>query len=172
MAHIVVRASMRIGDLDGLEVIYDKLGRPILADGEVQVGEHSAEAFALYQGRRARGEPLIHHGQGDVLVVLTDGRMLALVDPSLARARRVLHLPGEESWTKGMELFAVIQGRGRYYLEVPWGEVPQVRVGARGSDPVEIALRPDEAEEHLLVVDRETAAWVERGWKAHAGLLG
>ena len=163
---------MRTGDLDGLEVLYDRLGRPILADGEVQVGERRAETFALYRGRKARGEPLIHHGQGEVLVVLTDRRMLALVDPSLGRARRALHLPGEESWTRGMELFAVIQGRGRYYLEVPWGEVPRVRVPARGSAPVGIALRPSDAEEHLLMVDWQTAAWVERGWRAHAGLLG
>jgi len=172
MARRVVRASMRTGDLDGLEVLYDRLGRPILADGEAQVGERRAEAFALYRGRRARGEPLLHHGQGDVLVVLTDRRMLALVDPSLGRARRVLQLPGEESWTRGMELFAVIQGRGRYYLEVPWDEVPRPRVPVRGPDAVEMALRPNDAGEHLLVVDRETAAWVERGWKAHAGLLG
>ncbi len=172
MAPRAVRATMRLGDLDGLAVLYDKLGHPILADGEVQVGERAAEALALYRGRKARGEPLLHHGQGDVLVVLTDRRMLVLVDPSLGRARRVLHLPGEESWARGMELFAVIQGRGRYYLEVPWGEVPRVRVPARGSEPVEIALRPALDEEHVLVVDRETAAWVERGWKAHAGLLG
>ena len=158
---------MRIGDLDGLGVLYDKLGRPILADGEVQVGEHSAEAFALYQGRRARGEPLIHHGQGEVLVVLTDGRMLALVDPSLARARRVLHLPGEESWTKGMELFAVIQGRGRYYLELAWDELPRVRIGGRSKDVLDIPVRPREGEPHMLTVDHETAAWIVVATRTH-----
>jgi hypothetical protein len=162
---------MRLGDLDGLDVLYDRVGRPILADGEVLVAKRRAEALALHEGKRARGAPRLHHGQGDVLVVLTSQRLLVLVDPSLQGARRVLHGPGEESWTRGMQLFAVIQGRGRYYLELTWDELPKVRVGGRSREVVDIPVRPREGGPHLLTVDRETAAWVASAWRSRSALL-
>ena len=156
---------MRLGDLDRLGVLYDKLGRPILAEGEVLLAERTAEALALFKGKRAKGTPLLHSGQGDALVVLTDRRLIVLVDPSLHGARRVLHLPGAESWTRGMELFRVIQGRGRYYAEVDWYEVPRVSVPAgRRRRTVAIPLAPEAGGSHVLLVDRETAGWVESIW--------
>jgi hypothetical protein len=155
---------MRLGDLDGLMVLYDKIGKPILADGEVLLAQRTAEALALYRGRRTKGEPLIHSGQGDTLVVLTDRRLLVLVDPSLHAARRVLHLPGAESYTLGRELFTVIQGRGRYYLDIPWYELPKVSVPAKRRGTVRIPVAPEGGGPHLLLVDRETAGWIERIW--------
>lgn len=161
---------MRLGDLDGLGVLYDKLGRPILADGEVLLAERTAEALALFEGKRAKGTPLLHSGQGDALVVLTDRRLLVLVDPSLHGARRVLHLPGAESWTRGMELFAVIQGRGRYYAELNWYEVPRVSVPAgRRKRAVAIHLAPEGGGPRVLLVDRETAGWIEGVWWESVG---
>ena len=156
---------MRLGDLDGLGVLYDKLGRPILAGGEVLLAERTAEELALHKGKRAKGTPLLHSGQGDALVVLTDRRLVVLVDPSLHGARRVLHLPGAESWTRGMELFAVIQGRGRYYVELNWHEVPRVSVPAgRRKRAVAIPLAPEGDGPHVLLVDRVTAGWVASIW--------
>lgn len=162
---------MRLGDLDGLSVLYDRVGRPILAEGEVLVAERKAEVLALYEGKKPKGTPRLHHGQGEVLVVLTSRRVLVLVDPSLQGARRVLHLPGEESWTRGMELFAVIQGRGRYYLELTWDEVPKVRVGGRSNKTVDIPLRPSGGAPHVLTVDRETAAWIASAWRSRSAPL-
>ena len=164
---------MRLGDLDGLGVLYDKLGRPVLADGEVLLAERTAEALALFKGKRAKGPPLLHSGQGDALVVLTDRRLIVLVDPSLHGARRVLHLPGAESWTRGVELFKVIQGRGRYYAELDWYEVPRVSVPmGRRKRTVAIPLAPEGDGPHVLLVDRETAGWIETIWWEAVGQGG
>ena len=164
---------MRLGDLDGLGVLYDKIGRPILADGEVLLAERTAEELALHKGKRAKGTPLLHSGQGDALVVLTDRRLVVLVDPSLHGARRVLHLPGAESWTRGKELFAVIQGRGRYYVELNWYDIPRVTVpaGARRRK-VAITVKPEGDGPHVLLVDRGTAGWVESIWWEAVGQGG
>lgn len=161
-----IPGPMRLGDLDGLDSVYDRFGTPLLGEGEHLEVEHTATALALFEGKRARGAPLIHHGQGEVECHLTDRRMLVLVDPSIEGARSVLHLPGEESWTRGMELFEVIQGRGRYFLELAWSEVVRVRLPGRGRDAVAVPLRPEGLGPHVLVVDRETAAWAQRAWRA------
>ncbi len=156
---------MRRGDLDGLDILYDRIGRPILDEGEVLIAERSATVLALYEGRKAKGQPLLHHGQGDPLVVLTQRRLLVLVDPSLGMARDVLKLPGGESYTRGLELFKVIQGRGRYYLEVVWSELPEVKLPSQKRTTTTIAIRPNEGPEHTLRVDRETAVWIEGAWR-------
>jgi hypothetical protein len=133
-----------------------------MAEGETLIAERRAEAFALFPGKKSKGDPLIHHGQGEVVFHMTDRRALVLVDPSLGQARRVLHLPGAESWTKGMELFKVIQGHGRYYLELPWSEVPTVKMPSQRKETASIRIVPAGGEIHTLLVDRETAGWIER----------
>jgi len=156
--------------MDGLGVVYGRLGEPLMAEGERLTAQRTATAFALFEGKRARGQPVIHHGQGEVVLHLTDLRMLVLVDPSLSTARRVLHLPGDESWTRGMELFEVIQGRGRYYLEVPWSEVPRVRLPSARRESATLAIRPSGDGPMTLLVDRETAAWIAKAQReAHEG---
>ena len=154
--------AMRLGDLDGLGVLYDKVGRPILGEGERLIAERRATLMALFEGKRAKGQPRLHHDQGDVLVVLTDRRLLLLVDPSLGRARDVLRLPGEESWTRGMEMFKVIQGRGRYYVELSWTELAKVKLPSQRRTAVTIPVMADGGVPHILQVDRETAAWIEQ----------
>lgn len=153
---------MRLGDLDGLQSVYDKLGSPILEEGERLLAEHAAGALAFFEGKRPKGEPLIHQGQGEVSCHLTDRRLIVLVDPSLRKARSVLQLPGEESWTRGMELFSVIQGRGRYYLVLPWSEVGRVRLPFKRKGTVRIPVGPDGGPQGTLVVDRETAGWIAK----------
>ncbi len=156
---------MWLGDMEGLRVKYTRFGEPILAEGERLVAEHTAQVLALFEGKKPKGEPLIHHGQGEVGCHLTDRRLLVLVDPSLQRARSVLHLPGEESWTRGMELFTVIQGRGRYVLELAWSEIPRVRLPSRRKEVVRVPVEPEGGGPHTLVVDRETAGWIEKVWR-------
>ncbi len=156
---------MRLGDLDGRGIVYDRRGRPLLEEGERLVAERKAEAMALFEGKRARGQPLIHHGQGEVALSMTDRRLYVIVDPSLGQARRVLHLPGAESWTRGMELFEVIQGHGRYYLVLEWSELPRVRVPAAGKEVARIPIRTSEGGVLTLVVDRESGAWIESAWR-------
>lgn len=153
---------MRLGDLDGLGGVYDRQGRPVLEEDEEVQAERTATAFALFDGRRARGQPLLHHGQGEVGMTMTDRRLIVLVDPSLGTARRVLQLPGDESWTKGMELFEVIQGRGRYYLVLRWSEVPRVKVPSPKKATATLRLQPEGGGAATLLVDRETSAWLER----------
>lgn len=148
--------------MDGLRTVYGRLGEPLMGEGERLMARRTATAFALFEGKRPKGQPLMHHGQGEVVLHLTDLRLLVLIDPSLGTARRVLHLPGDESWTRGMELFEVIQGRGRYYLEVPWSEVPRVRVPSPKRETATLALRPSGGGPMTLLVDRETAAWVAK----------
>jgi hypothetical protein len=157
---------MRLGDNDGRGVVYDRFGAPILGEGEPVEATRKAESMALYEGRRARGQPLLHHGQGEVGMTMTDRRLIVLVDPSLASARDVLKLPGDESWTKGMELFKVIQGRGRYYLVLTWDEIPKVRVPSPKKATATIPVKSSEGGAYTLLVDRETAAWIERTWQA------
>ncbi len=158
---------MMLGDNDGRGVVYDRWGAPILEEGELIEARRTATTLALFEGRRARGQPLLHHGQGEVGLTMTDRRLIVLVDPSLATARDVLHLPGEESWTRGMELFEVIQGRGRYYLVLAWSEMPRVKVPSPRKATATIPLRSSGGEDHTLVVDRETSAWIERSWRVH-----
>lgn len=158
---------MRLGDNDGRGEVYDRYGSPVLGDGETIETTRKATALALFEGRRARGQPLLHHGQGETVLTLTDRRLIVLVDPSLTSARDVLQLPGDESWTRGMELFEVIQGRGRYYLVLEWPEVPRVKVPSPRKGTATIPVRPSGGGDHTLLVDRETAAWIERTWRAH-----
>jgi hypothetical protein len=156
---------MKLGDLDGLEVLYDKMGQLVFEEGETFIADRSATVMALYDGKRAKGTPKIHNGQGDVTIHLTDRRMVVLVDPSLSHARRVLHLPGGESWTRGKELFEVIQGRGRYYLTLEWSEIPRIRLPSEKKETVNITLRPMDGGVAILLVDRESAAWIEQAWR-------
>jgi hypothetical protein len=158
---------MRLGDNDGRGVLYDRFGALILEEGEPVEATRKAEALALFEGKRAKGQPLLHHGQGEVEMTMTDRRLIVLVDPSLASARDVLKLPGDESWTKGMELFEVIQGRGRYYLVLAWSEIPKMRVPSSKRATATIPVNSSEGGVYTLLVDRESAAWVERTWKAH-----
>ena len=157
---------MRLGDNDGRGTVYDRMGAPLLEDGEPVEATRTAEAMALFEGKKAKGQPLIHHGQGEVGLTMTDRRLIALVDPSLTSARDVLKLPGAESWTKGVELFTVIQGRGRYYLVLRWSEIPSVKVPSSRKATATIPVRTDEGRVCTLLVDRESAAWIERTWKA------
>jgi hypothetical protein len=157
---------MRLGDNDGRGVVYDRFGTPMLEEDETVEATRKATALALFEGRKARGQPLLHHGQGEVELTMTARRLIVLVDPSLTSARDVLKLPGDESWTKGMELFKVIQGRGRYYLVLEWSEIPKVKVPSPRKETGTIPVRSREGGDHTLLVDRETAAWVERYWKA------
>ena len=156
---------MHLGDNDGRGVVYDRFGAPLLEEGETVKAVRKATALALFKGRKARGQPLLHHGQGEVELTMTARRLIVLVDPSLASARDVLKLPGDESWTKGMELFEVIQGRGRYYLVLQWSEIPKVRVPSPRKETATIPIRAAAGGDHTLLVDRETAAWIERYWK-------
>lgn len=156
---------MLLGDNDGRGVVYDRWGAPILEEGEGIAARRTATTLALFGGRKAKGQPLLHHGQGEVGLTMTDRRLIVLVDPSLATARDVLHLPGEESWTRGMELFEVIQGRGRYYLVLSWSELPRVKVPSSRKATATIPVRTSEGGEYTLMVDRETSAWIERSWK-------
>ena len=156
---------MLLGDNDGRGVVYDRLGSPILEEGETVDAIRTADALALFEGRKTRGPPLLHHGQGETVLTMTDRRLIVLVDPSLTSARDVLRLPGDESWTRGMELFEVIQGRGRYYLVLEWSEVPKVRVPSTRKETTTIPVRPKGGGDHTLLVDRETAAWIERTWR-------
>ena len=158
--------SMRLGDNDGREVVYDRMGVPILEDGEPVEATRTAEAMALFEGKKAKGQPLLHHGQGVVGMTMTDRRLIVLVDPSLTSARDVLKLPGGESWTKGVELFTVIQGRGRYYLVLGWSEIPAVKVPSSRKTTATIPIRTEEGRVFTLLMDRESAAWIERTWKA------
>jgi hypothetical protein len=158
--------AMRVGDMDGQGVVYDRMGKPVLGQGESISAQRTADAFALFVCKRAKGQPLLHHGQGEVGLTMTGSRLIVLIDPSLGTARRVLQLPGDESWSKGMELFKVIQGRGRYYLVLEWSEVPRVKVPSPKRDTVPIPVRPSEGGVYTLLVDRETAAWVDRSWRA------
>jgi hypothetical protein len=159
---------MRLGDNDGRDVVYDRFGAPILEEGEEVEATRTATALALFEGKRARGQPLLHHGQGETVLTMTPRRLIVLVDPSLTSARDVLKLPGDESWTRGMELFSVIQGRGRYYLVLEWSEIPKVRVPSPRKETATIPVRAGEGGDHTLLVDRETAAWMERSWRARA----
>jgi hypothetical protein len=156
---------MRLGDNDGRGEVYDRFGAPILEEGEAVEATRTAEVLALFEGKKAKGQPLLHHGQGEVGLTMTDRRLIVLVDPSLTSARDVLLLPGAESWTKGMELFEVIQGRGRYYLVLTWSEIPKVKVPSQKKQTGTIPLRSKEGDPFILLVDRETAAWIERSWK-------
>lgn len=158
---------MRLGDNDGRGVVYDRFGAPILEDGEPVEVQRTGEVLALYEGKRAKGMPVIHHGQGEVGMTMTDRRMIILIDPSLASARDVLKLPGDESWTKGMELFEVIQGHGRYYLVLAWSEIPKVKVPSPKRATATIPVSTAEGGAYTLLVDRESAAWIERSWRAH-----
>ena len=156
---------MRLGDLDGLLVVYDRQGRPILEEGESLETERTATALALFEGKRAKGQPLLHHGQGEVGCTMTDRRLIVLIDPSLETARRVLQLPGGESYNKGTELFEVILGRGRYYLVLGWSEIPKMKVPSANRSTATFAVVPAEGGVHTLMVDRETCAWIERAWR-------
>lgn len=156
---------MRLGDIDGREVVYDRFGTPILEEGEPVEATRTAEVLAFFVGRKAKGQPLIHHGQGEVGLTMTDRRLIVLVDPSLASARDVLKLPGDESWTKGMELFEVIQGRGRYYLVIEWSEIPKIKVPSAKRSTATIPVKSIDGGVFTLLVDRESAAWVERTWQ-------
>ncbi len=158
---------MLLGDNDGRGVVYDRFGSPILNEGETLDTTRKATALALFEGRKAKGPPLLHHGQGETVLTMTDRRLIVLVDPSLTSARDVLRLPGDESWTRGMELFEVIQGRGRYYLVLEWSEVPKVKVPSVRKDTATIPVRSRGGGEHTLLVDRETSAWIERSWRTH-----
>jgi len=158
---------MLLGDNDGRGVVYDRWGSPIMEEGETVEARRTATTLALFDGRKAKGQPLLHHGQGEVGLTMTDRRLVVLVDPSLATARDVLHLPGEESWTRGMELFQVIQGRGRYYLVLSWSELPRVKVPSPRKATATIPVRSTEGRECTLAVDRETSAWIERSWRVH-----
>ena len=158
---------MRLGDLDGLRFIYDRQGRPILEEGESLETERTATALTLFEGKRAKGQPLLHHGQGEVACTITDRRLIVLIDPSPETARRVLQLPGGESYTKGTELFEVIQGHGRYYLVLEWSEIPKIKVPSVKKETVTFAVSPAEGEVHTLMVDRETCAWIERVWRMY-----
>jgi hypothetical protein len=157
---------MRLGDNDGRGVVYDRFGALILEEGEEVEATRTATALALFEGRKARGQPLLHHGQGETVLTMTARRLIVLVDPSLASARDVLKLPGDESWTKGMALFEVIQGRGRYYLVLEWSEIPKVKVPSPRKETATVPVRAKGGGEHTLLVDRETAAWVERYWRS------
>ncbi len=158
--------AMRLGDNDGRGVVYDRFGAPVLEEGETVDTTRKAEALALFRGRKAKGQPLLHHGQGEVELTMTDRRLIVLIDPSLSSARDVLRLPGDESWTKGMELFEVIQGRGRYYMLLQWSELPKVKVPSSRKETATIPVRSTDGGDHTLLVDRETAAWIERSWRA------
>jgi hypothetical protein len=158
---------MRLGDLDGLRVVYDRQGRPILEEGESMEAEWTATTLALYEGKRAKGQPLLHHDQGEVGCTMTNRRLIVLIDPSLEKARRVLQLPGDESYTKGMELFEVIQGHGRYYLVLEWSEIPKIKVPSGKRETSTFAVIPAEGAVHTLLVDRETCAWTERVWRMY-----
>ena len=153
---------MRLGDLDGLREVYDRLGHPILEEDEEILAERKATAFALFEGKKTKGQPLFFHGQGEVGITMTDRRLIVLIDPSLGTARRVLELPGEESWTKGKELFEVIQGRGRYYLVLRWHELPRIKVPSPKRSTATIPIRPEQGGAATMMVDRETSAWLER----------
>jgi hypothetical protein len=157
---------MLLGDNDGREVVYDRFGAPLLEEGEEVQATRTAQVLALFEGKRAKGQPLLHHGQGEVGLTMTDRRLIVLVDPSLASARDVLKLPGDESWTRGMELFEVIQGRGRYYLLLSWSEIPKVKVPSARSATATVPVRSSEGGTYTLLVDRETAAWVARAWSS------
>ena len=158
---------MRLGDLDGLRVVYDRQGRPILEEGESLETERTATDLALFEGKRAKGQPLLHHGQGDVGCTMTNRRLLVLIDPSLETARCVLQLPEDESYTKGMELFEVILGHGRYYLVLEWSEIPKIKVPSAKKSTATFAVGPAEGDVHTLLVDRETCAWIERVWRMY-----
>lgn len=157
---------MRLGDNDGRGVVYDRFGALILEEGETVEATRKATALALFEGRKAKGQPLLHHGQGETVLTMTDRRLIVLVDPSLSSARDVLRLPGDESWTKGMELFEVIQGRGRYYLVLEWSELPKVKVPSPRRGTATIPVRSEEGDTLTLLLDRESVAWVERTWRA------
>jgi len=157
---------MRLGENDGRGVVYDRFGAPILEEGEPVEATRTAEALALFEGKRAKGQPLIHHDLGEVGLTMTDRRLIVLVDPSLASARDVLKLPGDESWTKGKELFEVILGRGRYYLVLAWSEIPNIRVPSKKKPTATMPIKSAEGGVFTLMVDRESAAWIERTWKA------
>jgi hypothetical protein len=64
-----------------------------------------------------------------------------------------------------MELFEVIQGRGRYYLVLEWSEIPKMRVPSVKRATATIPIRNADDEVYTLLVDRESAAWIERTWK-------
>jgi len=81
-------------------------------------------------------------------------------------ARDVLKLSDAESWNRGMELFRVIQGRGRYYLVIAWSEISKVKVPYSKKGMATIPVKSVEGGDHTLLVDRESAAWTERTWKA------
>jgi len=154
------------GDLDGLKVVYDKLGNPILEDGESIVAQRTATSFAAYHGKKAKGRPVIHDGQGEVGFTMTEDRLFVLIDPSLDNARRVLQVPGTESWTKGKELFKVIQGRGRYYMVLDWSEIHKLKLPSAKKETATIPIVATDGGMYTLLVDRETASRIERSWKA------
>jgi hypothetical protein len=157
---------MIIGDMDGLKVVYDRLGKPILEEGESIIGERTATAFAAYHGKKAKGRPVAHDGLGEVGFTLTEDRLIVLIDPSMDTARRVLHLPGTESWTKGKELFKVIPSRGRYYMVLDWSEIPKIKLPSTKKETATIPIVATDGGMYTLLVDRESAAWIERSWKA------
>jgi hypothetical protein len=157
---------MKKGDMDGLKVVYDKFGKPILEEGETIVDQRTATAFAVFHGKKAKGRPIVHQGQGEVGFTMTEGRLIVLIDPSLDAARRVLQLPGDASWTKGMDLFQVIQGRGRYYMVLDWSEIPKIKLPSTKKETATIPILATDGGMYTLLADRETAAWVERSWRA------
>jgi hypothetical protein len=152
--------------MDGLRIVYTKMGKPLLEEGEELVAERPTTSFAVYAGSKTKGDPIMHHAQGDTVLHLTDRRMLVLIDPSLSEARDVLRLPGEESYIKGKELFEVIQGRGRYYIIVHWSEIPRMKVPSKSKKTALIQVRPERGQVHTILVDRESALWIERVWNA------
>lgn len=157
---------MKKGDMDGLKVVYDKFGKPILEEGETIVAQRTATAFAVFHGKKAKGRPIVHQGLGEVGFTMTEGRLIVLIDPSLDAARRVLQLPGDASWTKGMDLFQVIQGRGRYYMVLDWSEIPKIKLPSAKKETATIPILATDGGMYTLLADRETAAWVERSWRA------
>ncbi len=138
-----------------------------LEEGESLETQRTATALALFEGKRAKGQPLLHHGQGDADCTMTDRRLIVLIDPSLETARRVLQLPGGESYSRGTELFEVILGRGRYYLVLEWSEIPRIKVPSVKRSIATFAVGPAGGDVHTLLVDRETCAWIERVWRMY-----
>lgn len=157
---------MLLGDNDGRGVVYDRLGSPILEEGEVIEAQRPAEVLTLFEGKKPKGQPLLDHGQGEVGLTLTSSRLIVLVDPSLDNARQVLNKPTDESWTRGKEMFKVIQGRGRYYLVLDWSEIAKVKVPSLKKETASVPIRTPEGRVLTLLVDRETAASIHRAWRA------
>jgi hypothetical protein len=65
-----------------------------------------------------------------------------------------------------VELFTVIQGRGRYYLVLDWSEIPKMKVPSAKKATATITITSTDGRPYILLMDRESTAWVERTWKA------